>query len=692
MAAPASGEIPSSLTSACELRDAADGDASRAQLPYHFCDDGVPSHGGRDPNPGAKKAIAVPERYAGYRGLPRKAPAEEDAGADKRGNIALDADLSFPDPEKSPMPKRGYPLVVMMHGCCGGSKADWEETTIDAPESSEKWHYSNAWFASRGYVVLTYTSRGFVDGSGDGSTGESRLQHRRFEMNDFQHLTGQIADQRFRIAGERTRVDPRKIVATGGSYGGWFSWMALTDPSWRSPQGERMQLAAAAPKYGLTDLLYSLVPNGAHGRSELPPSDGSGTTSPIGFPKQSIVAGLYASGKTGIPPGSRHATFPESIDRAVVCAQSYYDPVESNPLCASTLATTLPSFVKKQSPYYQNRFFRRLERGDPRARVPVFSAGTFTDPLFPPSEHRRMAERLKSVDPRYPVQEYYGDYQHFVQNKRKEWSDLCGDEVCDISDYPRRNFNRTPDGFSRLGVTTRLNRLIDHYARPPANRREPKPRRDVTGALQICPQNATDKFPVDQPGKRFTASSFDRLAPHSLRLEMKGSRTTTSKAADPHSQRSDPVANQVANGGRCPVETTPAGPGVATYTSSRLDRHYTMLGRTRVIAPHTGSGSGIQLNARLYDVFPDGKQVMVDRGVRRVTRANETTVFDLHGNGWRFPQGHRVRIELTQDDSPYIRPSTQPSTLTLSGVTLKIPVREGSRDGGRRSSRPFRRR
>ena len=53
-------------------------------------------------------------------------------------------------------------------------------------------------------------------------------------------------------------------MPTGGSYGGGFAWLALTDPMWSSPGGKEMKLAATAPRYGWTDLVYSLVPNGHH--------------------------------------------------------------------------------------------------------------------------------------------------------------------------------------------------------------------------------------------------------------------------------------------------------------------------------------------------------------------------------------------------------------------------------------------
>ena len=105
------------------------------------------------------------------------------------------------------------------------------------------------------------------------------------------------------------------------------------------------------------------------------------------------------------------------------------------------------------------------------------------------------------------------------------------------------------------------------------------------------------------------------------------------------------------------------------------------------MVPHTGSGSGLQLNARLYDLHPDGTQVLMDRGVKRLAGADGTTTLDLHGAGWKFARGHRIRIELAQDDDPYIKSSVQAGALSLAGVTLSVPIREGSTAiGGRAPS------
>jgi dienelactone hydrolase len=680
-AAPTASADLASLQAACTKKDAADGDITNGadRLPFYFCDDGVPDAGGRTPNPTGASAIEVPAKYQGFLGLPGEAEDAADVpGADPDGNIALDVDLSLPNPT-TPEPAGGYPLVVFMHGCCGGWKKDWEAEDVFAAGSSEKWHHSSAWFASRGYAVLTYTARGFVDGDGHGSTGETQLDSRRFEINDYQHLAGQLADATFTVGGQTVRIDGSRVVTIGGSYGGGFSWLALTDPTWKSPGGKDMRLVATTPKYGWTDLAYSLVPNGAHLEDRLQAFDGSDTRTPIGHPKQGIVAGLYASGKTGVPPGSRHTTFPSEIDTGITCLQAPL-PIEANPFCDPVINSLLPEFIHDRSAYYQNAFFTGIANRtiDP---VPVYSAGTLTDPLFPGREHRRMVERLKAARSDYPVQQYFGDYQHFVQNKRKEWSDLCGADrhVCTLADYPAGDLNAEPSNLTRSGINDDLSDFVDHYAKPPADRAAPTPPLNVTSSLQICPANASRAFPLDEPGPRFTATTFEGLAPNTLKVIQTGEQRTTSKAVpNQHAAQADPVANQVANNRQCPKATGPAGAGVASYDSPALPRTFTMIGPTRVTVPYGGAGSELQLNARLYDVFPDGTAVMVDRGFRTLTAASGNAVFDLLGNGWRFEQGHMLRVELAQDDGPYIKPSVTPSSLALSGVTLEIPVREAS--------------
>jgi predicted acyl esterase len=672
-------------------------------LTYKKCDDGVPQFGGRTPNPGSANALPVPASYrwgagqdplAGVAGadptVDALPPADTGAtasnaclvpGADLSAapacTVALDADVFMPT---TSAPTGGYPLIVMMHGCCSGNKTSWESNKL--AEGGERWHYNAAWFATHGYVVLTYTARGFVDQNNHGSTGETQIDSLQYEMNDFQALAGMLADD------ASFNVNPQKVVASGGSYGGGFSWLALVDPKWKSYGGKDMKLAAVTPRYGWTDLVDSLVPTGRHfyDFGSLPATDGSdsGLTPTggsrqevVGIPKRSIVAALYLSGATGVPPGN-HATFPQSVHQAFQCTQNAY-PLERDPGCLPTITQVLPDFIRYRSAYYWKPWFSRIA-SDSSLRVPIWSAGTFTDPLFPPVEHRRMVNRIRAAVPDYPVQEYYGDYNHFVQNKAKEWGDVCQTgtdrHVCQAADYTSADQTGEPANIARPGATTRLDRFVDFYAKGSGA----QPAFDVTAAAQVC-ANKPDGQVADEPGPTFTAPSFSSLTPGVLDLDFIGAQTTTNKAApNQHALQADPVANTASNGSKCIIHSDAAGPGVATYESRALPSDATMLGGGIVSVKYTATGTdGLELNARLYDVFPDGDAVMVDRAPRRIDPARDGTTsvtFQLHGNGWRFKPGHKLRLELAQDDSPYLHESDVPSSLSLSAVHLHLPLRE----------------
>ncbi|MBW3595025.1 MAG: CocE/NonD family hydrolase, partial [Actinobacteria bacterium] len=238
----------------CTKKDAADGNVENGiELLYVFCDDGVP------PSGGGAAGIPVPAKYAAtkgndWSGLPAPAGAAETAEAAAKddirpegdNHITLDVDITLPPsaasvlyPEDPPRgaPAGGNPVIVFMHGCCGGNKTSWEAGSIDA--ANEHWHHSNAWFAARGYVVVNYTARGFRNSMDRGSTGSTQLDSRRYEINDYQYLVGLLSDlDRQRKAADLPplfMINPRKVGAVGGSYGGGFAWLALTDPTWKSP-------------------------------------------------------------------------------------------------------------------------------------------------------------------------------------------------------------------------------------------------------------------------------------------------------------------------------------------------------------------------------------------------------------------------------------------------------------------------
>jgi dienelactone hydrolase len=666
-AGTAQAGIPASLKAGCQVMTPAPG------YSYKLCDDGFPAAGGRTKNENGTNAVEVPARYqatAGddWTGLPPSANDASMPGADTDGNVALDVDISVPT---MPAPAGGYPLLIIPHGCCSAAKL----THATVEDQNEFWHYSSAWFAMRGYVVITYTARGFFSDFPTGplgSTGEMQFDSRRFEINDLQFLAGLVADDQF------FDVDPQKVVVTGGSYGGGATWLAATDPIWKSPSGTDMKLVAVAPRYGWTDLVYSLVPNGKHSMkpNELPAFDGSDSLTPMGIPKKSIFNFLYDEGNNGLPPYSTiHSAFPPYIDDLASCLNST-DPFETNPVCTQAISTTLPSFINDRSAYYQNSWFTKIT-SDPAYRVPIFNAGTLTDPLFTAVENLRMSNRILGLVPAYPIQQYFGDIEHFAQDKYREWGDNCGSDshLCTQSDYPGGDFNATPPTLVRPGINTRLNRFLDHYAQPPGNPSEPLPAFDVALSLMQCSAGGN----AGPPGPLLTGPSFSSLAQGTVNLDMTGTQTTVNDATpNAHATSEDPVNNSNANQNKCAQETTPAGAGVATYESTPLTGRVTMLPPASVSIDYsaTSTAGNFQLDSRLYDVGPDGTALLVDRGVRRVTAGSGTATYQLHGQAYRFEGGHRIRIEIAQDDDPFLKASNVSSSATITHVGLSIPTRE----------------
>ena len=200
--------------------------------------------------------------------------------------VPIDVNVAFPDVADGDGP---FPLVYMFHGY-GGGKSNFP--------AMDRW-------LSRGYAVLSQTNRGFHESCGTANAkaadpdcatkGFVRLDDTRYEVRDAQIFAGTLVDEGL--------VQPTRIAATGGSYGGGMS-MALaalknrtmlpdgTLVPWQSPGGTPMSLAVAVPEIPWTDLSYSLVPNG----STLDYLEDASYTGAFGVMKQSYVNGLYFSG------------------------------------------------------------------------------------------------------------------------------------------------------------------------------------------------------------------------------------------------------------------------------------------------------------------------------------------------------------------------------------------------------------
>ena len=514
--------------------------------------------------------------------------------------------------------RRALPLIVFLHGFLSSKQEYLSETREGTHRPAEAYkmvRWNNVWFASRGYAVLNYSSRGHGE-----SGGPLDLASKDVEVRDTHYLTGLLADdiaRRDRLA----RVARRRVAVLGGSYGGGQTWLLLTSRgrgarqygSWRSPGGRGVRLAAAIPQFTWSDLLASLVPGGGPGGA------------PIGIAKLSIVNGLSASANTKLPP---------QVTRWIArlnAGEPYDSP--SDPVVPEARR----ELTQGRSGLYQEGFFRALRRGTQRS-IPVLAAQGWTDPIFPASESLNMYRRLRAARRRYPIQLYFGDMEHLSAQVK----------VPDMAYYHRQG-----------------NRLLDRALRGRGR------------GARFAVRSARTRCEKDRFGPVAGARRWGELGNGRLRFELAGPRQILSPLTDPRAAAADPVAASTQKGRGCIMTDLPPTPGVATWTVP-VPRTWAMIGMPRLTLRYRALGPDLELNARLWDVSPGGTQTLVDRGARRVVgpaSSGQVTEFELFGNHWRFEAGHRLMLEVTADDSPFLRRNNFPGSATIDSATLVLPGR-----------------
>jgi predicted acyl esterase len=529
----------------------------------------------------------------------------------------LDATLTLPARRS----RRRLPLLVFLHGFLNHKQEYLSETRegTGADRGADAYktvRWNNVWFASRGYAVLNYSARGHGD-----SAGEINLASRDVEVRDTQHLTGLLVDH----GAPLQRVDRNRIGVIGGSYGGGQTWLLMTtrpSPSlefgtWRSPAGRRLTLAAAVPMYTWTDLLYSLVPNGRHLSGGVDPE---GAASPIGIAKLTLLNGFLASAGARLP----RQTY------AWLARVNAGEPYEAGDPLVEEARRELTG---PRSAFYQDGYFEALRQRRAR-RVPVLAAQGWTDPLFPAIEVLRMYRRLRGADPRYPIQLYLGDMEHLT----------AAVKVPDL-----RHFHV-------LG-----NRLFDRHLRG----RGPKPAMDARAAVTNCDPK---RF-----GPVVKASSFDRLATEERTFDLGGPKVTGARAAGP-GPLADPVVLSQQRGRGCITTGSGDTAGSAHYEVP-LPAPATLMGLPRLTVSYTATAPDFELNARLWDIAPDGTRTLIDRGAYRGGPALSGTIeYELFGSAWRLEEGHQLELELLQDDSTFLRPHNVVSAVTVQNARLALDL------------------
>ncbi len=402
---------------------------------------------------------------------------------------------------------------------------------------------------------------------------------------------------------------------------------------WTTPDGStRLNWAAAVPLITFGDIVQVLAPNGRTSDGwEHAPAHGD-VTSPIGVPIESTLAGLLALGNASghfAPPG----VDPESdiiTDATRVLAGNPFPP--QDPIIARAL-----------------RVYRELKSPitvAPQGRVPVFWVHGLTDPLFTAFEPLTVADAVRGVDPRYPFKLFLGDFGHdYTGQRADEWA----------------------------VAIEQMNAFIDHYLRP--DRTQQQPRFDVTATVTRCLER-------DAPMQVETAPTWHDLHPHHVRFSSDATGRTSTLVPGPAALATDPISTAT-----LPLPTRypgcrimrPSEPDSTAVTYDfEVGEDLVLMGGPVVDIPFTASGPDVPLSVRLWDVDAGGDaQGLVTRGTYRVAEAGDGRVrFQLAPQGYRFPAGHRIKVEVVANDAPYYQASNIPAVAQVHGLKLTLPLLE----------------
>jgi predicted acyl esterase len=115
-----------------------------------------------------------------------------------------------------------------------------------------------------------------------------------------------------------------------------------------------------------------------------------------------------------------------------------------------------------------------------------------------------------------------------------------------------------------------------------------------------------------------------------------------------------------------------AGVGVWTISPPLPhDAHFAGVPRVTVDLETQAPNANFVVN--VYDIDADNQAVLIDRQAHLVASSGELS-FDLYGNDWKLPAGHRIGILLTTSNNEWWQlavPTNQ--TVTVNGGTLSLP-------------------
>src|SRR2546423_3915319 len=155
--------------------------------------------------------------------------AATDGGRTCDGFLRTDVDNTLLDVRlEIPAGAGPFPLVALIHGY-GGSKTSSGDIA--------------GALRAQGYAILRYSTRGFGR-----SWGQVNLADLHAEIGDLRSMISQVVDN-FDF-----QLNPDAVAVAGASYGGGHSWLALVEPTFRTPGQHVVRVRAVLPIPPSSDL------------------------------------------------------------------------------------------------------------------------------------------------------------------------------------------------------------------------------------------------------------------------------------------------------------------------------------------------------------------------------------------------------------------------------------------------------
>jgi hypothetical protein len=565
--------------------------------------------------------------------------------------VPIDTNVILP-PAPASGEDGGFPVVGVFHGYNGYKAAP-------ADPSVQRW-------LAQGYAVMSITDRGFwgscgvlvapINGpkTGDCAKGWIHLMSNAYEVHDAQHLLGRLADD--------GAIDPQRIGATGGSYGGGMAMqlgalknrVQQTDGTlvpWTSPaKGLPMRIAATAPEYGWSDLVQSLMPNGSGlDYAADNPYQGPNGDHRFGINKKVWNDTLYAGALPFIPtangpvrnPNGGGFYAPAGADPSANISQWYLANGSGGPYDLDPIAAEQIREFPNHGAYGTDASV---------APAPALLSNGWNDDLFPVDEALRYYNKVRATHPDAPVKMYHLDFGH-----------------------PNRAGTPNPQVYG--GLQAAENTWFAHYVKgtgdAPADAVG-----GVTAAASVCP--------LGSAGGVFSAKNWASLAQGEIRVDGAAAQTVAPNTT-PAKAFSPAGAGQAAPN---VCETSPSAntPGAAVYeTAAAPAGGYTIAGAPTVIADLTVQNRNDAVIGRLYDVDQAaGTERLIARGTYRPTGFGTTSrqVFQLHPQTYAIAEGHTVKLELLGRDAPYALPATDQAPVGVANLQLRVPTIEGAGAAG----------